>query len=345
MKSDTELDVATEAAVPEPAGTRRLLRDYANLRTGAPLLERYAGVILLVVLIVTFSLLTPDFLTYRNLLGIAQNQAIQAILSLGLLFPLACGVFDVSVAGVMTLAIVAVTWLFQSTNGGMPIWAAVIIVLVVVAVAGLVNAVLIVRIGIDPFIATIGTGSIFEGFSQMIGNGSTITFHIPAAFTRFGIAKLGGVPVDILIVLVLAFGVWYVLSQMPVGRSIYATGAARDAARLSGIRTGRVLTGAYVASALGAGVAGILFAAEQGAGPPGVGQSFLLPAYATVFLGATIIRPGRFNVGGLIVAILIISVGINGIELLGGPFWVENLFEGVALIGAVAVTRIRANQS
>ena len=318
------------------------LRSFNTMRDGAPALERYGGVILLAVLIIVFSLATPDFLTSANFLGIAQNQAIQAVLSIGLLFPLAAGVFDVSVSGSMTLAVVFVTEMFQATSGHMPIWAAVALTLVVMVAAGLANGFLVVIVGIDPFVATIGTGSILQGISEAMGNGQTIINHIPQSFVKFGIAKWFGLPVNLIIVLVLAFIAWYVFAQTPVGRSIYATGAAREAARLAGIRTNRIIICAYVVSAVGAGLAGILFAAGQGAGPPDTGTAFLLPAYATVFLGATIIRPGRFNVWGLIVAILIIAVGINGLELLGAPFWVQDLFEGAALIAAVALTRLRA---
>lgn len=318
------------------------LRSFNGMREGAPALERYGGVILLALLIIIFSFATPQFFTSANFLGIAQNQAIQAVLSIGLLFPLAAGVFDVSVSGSMTLAVVFVTEMFQGTSGRMPIAAAVVLTLVVMVIAGLCNGLLVVRVGIDPFVATIGTGSVLQGISEALGNGQTIISHIPPSFVAFGTAKWFGLPVVILIVLALAVVVWYVFAQTPVGRSIYATGAAREAARLAGIRTNRVIICAYIASAVGAGIAGILFAAGQGAGPPDTGTAFLLPAYATVFLGATIIRPGRFNVWGLIVAILIIAVGINGLELLGAPFWVQDIFEGLALIAAVALTRFRA---
>jgi len=338
---------AGKAAEPKQAGGLNaisgFLRDFNTMREGAGLLERYAGVILLVVLIIVFSVVTSHFLTSANFLGIAQNQAIQAVLSIGLLFPLASGVFDVSVSGSMTLAVVFVTEMFQGTSGAMPIWGAVLLTLVVMVLAGLVNGLLVVRVGIDPFVATIGTGSVLQGIAEAMGNGQTIISHIPQGFVKFGIAKWFGLPVNVLIVLGLAVTVWYVLAQTPLGRAIYATGAAREAARLAGIRTSRVVISAYVLSAVGAGIAGILFAAGEGAGPPDTGTAFLLPAYATVFLGATIIRPGRFNIWGLIIAILIIAVGINGLELLGTPFWVQDLFEGAALIAAVALTRLRAN--
>jgi ribose transport system permease protein len=320
----------------------RFLSAFAGTRNGAPFVERYGGVGLLILLIVVFSFCSSEFFTSRNFIGIAGNQAIQGLLSIGLLFPLACGVFDVSVSGMMTLSVVAVCWLFQITNGNMPLPLAFAIVLAAAVVGGLINAFLILKLRIDPFIATIGTSSIFEGLSQIMGNGETITMHIPTSFISFGEAKVGSIPDAVIIALVVAIIVWYILAQTPAGRLIYATGAARDAARLSGIRTNRVLACAYVASALGAAMAGIIFAAQQGAGAPGVGQSFLLPAYATVFLGGTIIRPGRFNVWGLLVAILIIAVGINGLELLGGPFWIQDLFEGGALIGAVALSSARS---
>jgi ribose transport system permease protein len=343
MQAETQTpDTGTTEEPKRPLTSGRILEAFTGVRDGAPAFERYGGVLLLVAIIIAFSFSSSEFFTSRNFIGIAGNQAVQGLLSIGLLFPLACGVFDVSVSGMMTLATVAVTWLFQITNGSMPIPLAIVIVLAAAVVAGLINAGLIVKLGIDPFIATIGTSSVFEGLSQIMGNGETITMHIPNGFISMGEAKVATIPVAVIVVLVIAVIVWYILSQTPGGRIIYATGAAPDAARLSGIRTNRVIAAAYIASALGAAGAGILFASQQGAGAPGIGQSFLLPAYATVFLGGTIIKPGRFNVLGLIVAILIIAVGINGLELLGGPFWIQDLFEGGALIGAVALSTARS---
>jgi ribose transport system permease protein len=313
-----------------------------RLREGAPFLERYAGVLLLLALVVVFGLARPElFPTYNNFIGIAANDSVSGIVALGLLIPLAAGVFDISIAGMMTLSVVGITGLFQYTNGGFPVILAVVVVLLVACLVGLLNAGLVVGIGVDPFIATIGTGAVLIGISQVIGNGTTLTFHIPSSFTGFGRASFARIPQSLFIFTALAVAVWYVLSQTPAGRILYATGAGRQAARLSGVRTTRVIMVAFMASALGAALAGILYAAQLGQGPPGVGESFLLPAYATAFLGATIIKPGRFNVAGLVVAILIIAVGINGFELLGAPFWVESLFQGTALVGAVALSQVR----
>lgn len=314
-------------------------------REGASFAERYAGVGFLLALIVFFGIAEPDrFFTYANFISLIRNESVAGIVALGVLIPLASGSFDVSIGGTMTLACVLVMWQFQSTEGAMPIPVAIAVVLAVAVVIGLVNSLLVVKAGVEPLIATIGTSTVLTGLAQMIGNGETITFHIPTAFTTIGRGEIVGIPNTLLIFGALALAMWYVLAHTPAGRLLYATGAGRDAARLSGVRTDRVITAAYITSAIGASIAGIVFAARLGSGPPGAGTPYLLPAYATAFLGATIIKPGRFNVGGLVVAMLIIAVGINGLQIMGIPFWVVDLFQGTALITAVLLTKLQGRR-
>ncbi|HEX3962979.1 MAG TPA: ABC transporter permease [Trebonia sp.] len=290
---------------------------------------------------VIFTVALPGrFLTYNNLIGVIGNQAIAAIIALGLIMPLAGGVFDLSVSGVMTLSVVAVTDLFQATHGNFPIPLAIVCVCAGALLVGCFNAFLVLKMTVDPFIATIGTSSVLIGLSQLIGNGTTITNNIPDGFTSFGRASFLQVPISVYVFIGLALLAAYILIYTPFGPTLYATGAARESARLAGIRTNRVLVIAFCASALGAAIAGILFAAQSGSGPPNVGDSYLLGAYASAYLGATIIRPGRFNVAGLIVAVMIIAIGVNGLELSGLPFWVTETFQGVALLVAVVMSRI-----
>jgi ribose transport system permease protein len=306
------------------------------------LLQRYAGVGVLVVIIVFFTILKPDtFMTYDNIVGILGNSAILGILAVGLLAPLAAGVFDISIGGSMTLAVVAITWLFQTTHGSFPIPLAILVVLIGAVGIGLINSWLVVNQGIEPFIATIGTGSVLVGMSQLIANGTTISNDIPSSFTDFGRWSLGRIPMGVFVLLGLCIFSWYILQFTPFGRHLYATGASREATRLTGIRTTRVLKVAFVCSALGAAIAGTVFAARLGAGPPDIGNGFLIGAYSVAFLGSTIIQPGRFNVVGLIVALLIISVGINGLQIAGLPFWVVETFQGMALLIAVLLGRRR----
>jgi ribose transport system permease protein len=329
---------------PERRGLSARLLDLRT-REGASFAERYAGVGFLLLLVAVFSALRPHlFPTTDNVIGIIGNEAVSGIVALGILVPLAAGAFDVSIGGMMTLAVVQVTWLFQATHGKLPIPVAILVVLLTAVVVGLANAALVVKAKVEPLIATIGTGTILSGLSQMIGNGETITRDIPPSFTRIGRAFVYRIPVTTIIFAVLALALWYVLTQTPAGRVLYATGAGREAARLSGVRTNRVVTLSYVTAAVAAGIAGIVFAARLGSGPPGSGASYLLPAFATAFLGATMIKPGRFNVGGVVIAILIIAVGINGLQILGIPFWVVDLFQGTALVVAVLLSRLQAKR-
>jgi ribose transport system permease protein len=326
-------DVSAKAGRRAPVGRFHWRRSFS---------ERYGGVLLLLLLIAVFSIWEPHtFPNYSNFVGIVGNQATAGILALGLTLPLAAGVFDISIGGTMTLSVVVVTDLFQATNGHMPIVVAIAIPVVGSIAVGLVNSLLVVAIGVDPFIATIGTGSVLIGLSELIANGSTIAKNIPIGFISFGQAEIGRLPIEVLIFVGLAVLAWYMFEYTPLGRRIYATGAEREAARLSGIRTGRALTFAFCTSAVGAAIAGVLYAARLGSGPPDVGDGYLIGAYATAFLGATIIRPGRFNVVGLIVALLILAVGINGLQLAGVPFWIEETFQGAALLVAVVITKVR----
>lgn len=313
-----------------------------SARRSRRIVERYAGVAVVVLLFVIFALLEPNtFPTYDNLVGVVGNSALGGIVALGLIAPLAAGVFDLSIAGVMTLSVVAVTYLFQSTHGSFPVWLACLVVLLGAVLVGLFNAFFVLRLRVEPFIATLGASSVLVGASQLIGNGTTISNFIPESFTNFGRAEVAQIPIVVFIFLALAIVLWYVFTYTPFGTGMYATGAAREAARLAGIRTNRIVAIGFCVSALGAAIAGIIYAAENGSGPAGVGESYLLNAYATAYLGSTIIRPGRFNVGGLIVALLIISIGINGLQLTGLPFWVAETFQGVALLAAVALGRMR----
>jgi ribose transport system permease protein len=314
-------------------------------KRSASFFERYGGVVLLTAMIVLFAITLPGkFLTYDNLIGVVSNQTIGGIVALGLLLPLAAGVFDISIGGVMTLAVVVVTWLFQTTGGDMPIPLAILITLLAGLAAGGVNATLVVVAKVDPFIATIGTSSVFLGLSEVIANGETIAKNIPHSFTTIGRTEVFEVPITTVYLAVLALIVWYLLDHTPFGRNLYATGAGREAARLSGVPTRKVIFITFLASALFATIAGVVYAARLGSGPPNSGASFLLPAYASAFLGSTMIKPGRFNVPGLIVALFIVAVGINGLQLYGIPFWVVDTYQGLVLIVAVVLARTKTSR-
>jgi ribose transport system permease protein len=308
------------------------------------LLERYGGVILLLALIAFFSIdVGSKFFNWDNFVGIISTQAIAGIIALGLIIPLASGVFDLSVGGVMTLSIVVVTSLISAGTVSVPV--AIVMTLLMGALVGFINGTLVTRFNVDSLIATLGSSSIMLGLASLVGGGETVSSNIPTSFTDIARNSfIGKLPMTVLYVSVLGLVLWYIFDYTPLGRKIYATGAARETARLAGVKVRRVIIGSFIACAAFAALAGVLYASSLGAGPPEAGSAFLLPSFSAAFLGATIIKPGRFNVPGLVVAVFIVAIGINGLQLMGAAFWIVNVFQGGALLGAVVISQVRARR-
>jgi ribose transport system permease protein len=303
-------------------------------------LERYSGVLVLILLIVVFSLLEPDtFFTTRTLRTLVSDQAVTAIASLGLLIAFACGVFDLSIGGVLGLGIVMVTWL-QAEKGISP-WVAVALTLLVGALVGSVNGLIVTVLKVNSFIATLAMASIMEAIIYGVSGGRQIVGTMSPSFLNRFQAQPWGIPAAIFYMLAVAVIVWVLLELTPVGRYIYAVGSNSEAARLSGIRTNRYVFGTLVASAFLATFAGVVFAGKIGSGSLTAGPPYLLPAFAAVLLGTTQVKPGRANVAGTIVAIFLVAVGSKGLQLVGVPIWVSSLFNGVVLIVAVSLSMLR----
>jgi ribose transport system permease protein len=324
----------------------RMFRGMREPSIGSSWMERYGGVVLLILMFAIFTVALPGkFLVWDNFVGVIGNQAIIGMMALAVLLPLACGVFDISVGGTLTIAVVVVTWLFETTSGSMPIPIAIIITVLFMGFAiGTINGTLILKGRIDPFIGTIASGAVFVGLSEMIANGTTISANIPDSFSNLARTQVVGIPITVFYTAAAMAVLWYILDFTPFGRRAYATGAGREAARLAGVRTNRVIFTAFVSAGILASLAGVMFASRLGAGPPNIGASYLLPAYAVAFLGSTMIRPGRFNVPGLIVALFIVAFGINGLQLAGLPFWIVNVYQGSILIIAVLLARWRSRR-
>jgi len=301
---------------------------------------RWYGFYILAIMLVGFSLVLPDtFPTMDNFRAIAGNQAIGAILAVALVLPLACGAFDLSIASVMTLSGIVAAGMFHSMEAAVPV--AILAAIAVGALFGLLNGIGVAVIGIESLIVTLATGSIATGIAQWWTNGAVFTDHIPKSFQDFGQSQWAGIPLPVIYLVVLAAVIWWVLERMPVGRYIYALGDNFEAARLTGLRTRRLTIGSFVAAGALSGVAGVVLAAKSGSGNPTIGASFLLPAFAAVFLGATIFRPGQYNVVGTIVAVFIVAVGLAGLTQLGVAFYIEPVFTGVVLLVAVGLTKVK----
>ncbi|WP_028474033.1 ABC transporter permease [Nocardioides alkalitolerans] len=288
------------------------------------------------VLIAVFGLLTPEtFLTTDTFRTVLAGQAITAIMALALLMPIAAAQFDLSIAGSMGLGIVLVATFMAKLELGVPL--AIGLTLLSGVVIGLVNAFIVVGLRVNSFIATLGTGSILVAAIQWISGGQQIVAGIPQSFTDLGRHEVLGIPMSVVFMVLIAVVMWYVLELRQTGRYLYAIGSNTEAARLAGVRVNRLTTIALVVSGLIASAAGIVFVMRIGSASLDAGTPYLLPAFAAAFLGATQFRQGNVNVLGTLVAVYVLATGVKGVQLIGAPFWVDDLFNGAALIIAVAL--------
>ena len=313
----------------EPAATS-VARRLGDLRLG-----RFSGVYLLLVFIAIFAVWIPHtFLTTTTAQTIGDEQAITVILALGVIISMSAGQFDLSIA--QNLGLGAAVCIKLLTSAHLPAGAAVFATVAACGACGLVNAGLVVIVGLDSFIATLGTSSVLLALTEMLTHDNFVG-PTSGGFSTFVSWKPLGIPILVVYALLVAVVVWYVLEHTPVGRRIYATGANPDTARLSGIPTRRYIAGSLIATGLIAGLAAVLLAAKLGTVSPDVGPPYLLPSFAAVFLSATQLKPGRFNVWGMVLAIVLLATGVKGLVLAGGALWITDLFNGVALLTAVGL--------
>jgi ribose transport system permease protein len=307
-------------------------------------IQRFGAVYVLAGIIILFSVWKPEtFPTWTTARSILDSNAIVILVALSLVVPLAAGVFDLSIGNVMALISVAVAWLV--VEQGLPIGLAIVVSLLLALAVGLINAWFVVVVGIDSFIATLGTGAVLQALNLLLSGNEPVTdVHLSTGLGKLIQADIADIQVPVFVALIVAIGLWWLLERTATGRRIYATGFNQEASRLAGVRTGRMHLVGLVMSALLAGLAGVLVTGQVGSGSPEVGPPYLLEAFAVAFLGATQIRNGRFNAAGTVLAGLVLGTGNSGLTLVGAPSWALSLYTGVVLLVALTLTRIEVRQ-
>jgi ribose transport system permease protein len=297
----------------------------------------YGLLVVFLLIMVIFGLLRPaSFFSATNINTILVSQSVTAILALGEMIPLATKQFDLSIGYLLGMAQVLVVGLQVLQGLSWP--EATAIILVLSLLAGFLNGTLVTWFGIDSFIATMGTGTLFYGVTNWYSNGEQIGgMNLPASFTNLT-QIVYGIPLPALYVAVIAIILWLVTERLPVGRNLYVIGANVRAAELTGINVKRHVMGAFVASGLLSGFAGIVLGSILQTGTPSVGPEYLLPAFAATLLGATSIKPGRVNVVGTLLSVLVLAFSFSGVQQLGAPFYVQYFFNGGILIVAVGLS-------
>ena len=322
-----------------PAAAERSRVDHDRVLAFA---ERYALVIVFVAVMVFFSLwsqTSDTFPTSANIKNVLGNQAVVGVLSLAIMFPLVCGEFDFSVGPVAGLSQVLCAGFMARL--GVPLAVAVLVGIGVGAMIGVINGVATGRIGVNSLIVTLGISALVTGIVTWYTNSQSIITGISSDLTDLGAGDWLGVPRTLYVLAVVAAVVYYLLEHTPFGRYLYSIGSNPSAARLVGLPVERLVLLAFVLSGTLAGLAGVLLVARNGSASPQVGTvGDSLQALAAAFLGATAIKPGRFNVVGTLVAIFLLAFTVTGLSLAGVESWINDVFNGAALFVAVLISTV-----
>ncbi|MEV7971021.1 ABC transporter permease [Sphaerisporangium sp. NPDC088356] len=307
-----------------------------RLTADRPARAVYLALALLIVLgWALFELDGGGFLGLSNIVGIQQRSAALGIVAVGQTVAILAGSLDLSVAYLISLtSLVAAETMAGEDSGVLP---AVAAVLAVSATVGLVNGLVVTRLKVHPFIATLGVALVIRGVLDWRYDGPAGS--VPASFQHLGYDRVGPLPVSALLWAAVAVAVWFLLSRTRLGHRIYAVGGDAEIARLSGVRTGRVVVVAHVLCSICAGIAGLLLASRLGAGAPTVGTDggYDLESIAAVVLGGTALAGGRGGVAGTVGGVLLLAVLDSVFNQMEINSFAKDVVRGVVLVAALAI--------
>jgi ribose transport system permease protein len=309
-------------------------------KTALGVFARYGTIIGLLVMIAAFSLLSPRaFPTVNNFTNVLNQASLAMIIAGGLTLAVTVGELDLSIGFAASLHGILVTGLI--VHDGIPMPLAILIVVALGAAIGVVNGFIVTKMKVNSVIATLGVGTIITGAAFAYSAGVPIVAGVPEAFLQLSLGRwLFGIPNNIVIMVFILGALWLLVERTSVGQQIQAVGGNAAAARLAGINVDRIKTLGFIISGMCAALTGILLASRLGSGTTSAADSYLLTAFAAVFLGSATLRDGEFHILGTLVGALIIAFGFNGLNIFGAPTWSQYVFQGAILIIAVGLSSL-----
>ncbi|MCM3569882.1 ABC transporter permease [Neobacillus mesonae] len=307
------------------------------------IVNKFGALLGLVGLCLILSILTPSFLKEDNLMNIARQSSINALLSLGMLLPILTAGIDLSVGSVLAFAIISagmvtVTWGMSPVLG-------IFVCLGVGALAGWLNGILLTKLRLPhPFISTLGTMNIYRGLALIITGASPI-FGFSYTMNFVGQENVGIIPVSFILVIIACIFFHIFLTRTSTGKYIYAIGGNKEAARLSGIPVDRMLILVYTISGFMASLGGLVLIGRTNSASPIAGLSYELDAIAAVIIGGASFFGGVGTVWGTLIGAMIIAVLRNGLNLLGTSSDLQTIIIGLVIIAAVYVDVLRRKSS
>ena len=348
--------------LPEPATMSNATTQVSTRATGTSgrsfdlvrLLLEGRAFFALIVIIVVFSLLSPNYFSLSNFLTMANHVAIYGLLSIGMLLVILNGGIDLSVGSVLALCGVIAGALMQGVTIEalgvilyLPVWAVVVVTCVFGAFVGAINGVLIAYLKVPAFVATLGTLYVARGVALLMTNGLTYNNLGGKAelgntgFNWLGFNRIGGVPIGVLVLAVVAVVCYLTLTRTAFGRWLYASGGNERAAELSGVPTKGVKIAVYVLSGICAAIAGLVLSSQLTSAGPTAGTTYELTAIAAVVIGGAALTGGRGTVGGTMLGAFVIGFLSDGLVIVGVSAYWQTVFTGAVIVLAVLLNSIQ----
>lgn len=304
--------------------------------------SKYIILLAVVIQVIVFSMLSPQFLTVDNLVNVALSIAITGVLAVGMTFVILTGGIDLSIGSVLAVAGI-VAAICAKSFGEFGILVGLVAAISVGVVSGLFTGIAVSRFKVPPFVVTLAILTIARGLSFIIADkyaGSTSVSDLPSGFAFLGREKLFGLPVPVIVMLlVFAIG-WFILTQTRFGRYVYAIGGNSEASFLAGINVKSVTTWVYVLNGFLVGLAGAMLASRLGAGLANAGMQYELDVIAAVVVGGTSLMGGKGSVVSTLFGAIFIGVLNNGLNLAGIDPYLQKIALGVVILLAVLADQI-----
>jgi ribose transport system permease protein len=322
----------TQATLPPPATSPSEVRERSARAVVIAMLTRYPMVLALIVLLIVTTILDGTFWTSANLQNLLSQNVGLMLCACGMTFVILAGGFDLSVGSVYA----AGAMLYISFLGQLPAPVAVILSLLLGVVMGATNGIIINVLRVNPFVATLGTSSIFIGLITIYA-GATATFATSSSYLYLGTTKVAGIPLSGLVAIIVLIISRLVLARSTYGRSVYAVGGNQEAARLSGIRVGVTSASTFMIIGVMAALGGVFTASQLGTASPNFVGNITLQSIAVVIVGGTALTGGEGAIWRTVVGLAIISVIVNLFTELSFSPDLQTVFEGLIVILAVAM--------
>lgn len=291
-------------------------------------------VAILIVLMVVFSIMSPDFLRYKNLMNVVRQVSMTIIAGSAVTILMIAGYMDLSVGSIIAFSGVICA---EAAVRGVPMFFSVLIGMAFGALIGLINGLIVVKLKVTAVIATMGTMYVARGLAYIACGGVAVTSGIPADFKTIGTGYIGPFPIPLILTIIVVAVFIFVQKKTVAGKYAVAIGGNATAAKLSGLNVGGYTIIYFVLSGLLTGLAACLMASRLGVGQPNTGSGFEFDVIVAVVLGGTSLSGGKGSVGGMVVGAFIVGFLTNGLNLLGVQSFWQDVFKGIVLVAAVVL--------